>query len=147
MPGFAAKLSLIPWTTNISAQKIDSLLLETYYIVSAGFLLQNNFGRVWFFEEVFLLANTSIKVVLRMFFLFLSNANFQFSARELIWRSYISAEILRTARQIKLIDKYKFAKVALDKNSEIFIVYISALKGTQPILPIYLFWAPLLAFL
>lgn len=31
------------------------------------------------------------------------------------------------ARQVKLIDKYKFTKVTLDGNSKIFVVYISAL--------------------
>ena len=38
-PGFAAKIDLIPRSTNVDAQKIDGLPLKTYGMVSAKFLL------------------------------------------------------------------------------------------------------------
>lgn len=61
-----------------------------------------------------------------MLFLFCSNTNFQFSAKKLNQRSYTSVESSFTTRQVEIIDKYEFAKAALNKNTEIFMVYVSA---------------------
>lgn len=79
-----------------------------------------------------------MEVVLEMSFLSISNANVKFVELEkLIWRFYITAEVLSTAIQVKLINKRKFVKAALDKNSEIFVIYIAAWK-VQTIIHIYL---------
>ncbi len=45
----------------------------------ARFSLQDSLGKVWFFEETFLLADTSMEVVLGMPFLSLSNADVEFA--------------------------------------------------------------------
>ena len=74
-PTFVAKLGLITWKTVVSAQKIDGSSLVTYKIVLVGFSIQNKLGKVWFFNKTFLLADTSMEVVLEMFFLTFSNAN------------------------------------------------------------------------
>ncbi len=60
-------------------------------------------------------------------FLSLSNADFQFGAGELTWRSYTVAEALTTAKQVELIDKHEFTKAALGENSETFVVHVAAL--------------------
>ncbi len=99
-------------------------------MVSASFSLQDSLERVRFFEKTFLLADTSMEVVLGIPILALSNANFQFGAEKLTWRSYIAAEALPTISWVELIDKREFARVALDKNSETFVVYVSALEAT-----------------
>ncbi len=75
-PGYAVELGLTTWKTSVGAQKIDGLPLETYGMVSASFSLHNSLGKVRFFKETFLLADTSMEVVLGMLFLALSNANF-----------------------------------------------------------------------
>ena len=62
------------------------------------------------FEETFLLADTSMEVILEMSFLVLSNANIQFDIESFTWRFYNIAEALPIARRIELINKYKFAK-------------------------------------
>ncbi len=98
-------------------------------MVSASFSLQNSLGKVRFFEETFLLADTSIEVVLTMPFQALSNADFQFYAEELIWRSYTTAEALPITSRIELIDKREFARSALNKNSNTFVIHVSALKA------------------
>ncbi len=49
----------------------------------ARFSLQDSLGRVRFFEKAFLLADTSMEVVLGMSFLAFSNADFQFGAEKL----------------------------------------------------------------
>ena len=76
-----------------------------------------------------------MEVVLGMPFLSLGNADFQFSAREFNWRSYTTAEALSTARRVELIDKYEFAKIALDENSETFVVHVAALNNLELAIP------------
>ena len=61
-------------------------------MASARFLLQDSLGKIWFFEETFLLADTSIEVVLGMLFHFFSNADIQFGAEKLISKSYNNAK-------------------------------------------------------
>ncbi len=128
---FAAKLELRPRPTNVGAQKIDSSPLETHNMASARFSIQDSLKRVRFFEETFLLANTSMQVVLGMPFLSLSNANIKFAELgKLIWRTYTTIKALPTTSRVELIDKKEYARAALDKNSETFVVYVSALEAT-----------------
>ncbi len=129
-PAYATELGLTTRKTSVGAQKIDGALLETYGMVSAGFPLSNSKGRVRFFEETFLLANTCMEVVLGMPFLDLSNANFQFGAEELTWRTYTVTEALPTSSRVELIDKKEFAKTALDQNSETFVMHVATLEAT-----------------
>ena len=49
------------------------------------------------------------------------------------------AEVLPIMRPVQLIDKYKFTNIALDENSEIFVVHIAAIKVFG--ITIHLFWA------
>lgn len=100
-------------------------------MVSVSFLLQDSQGRAWFFEETFLLINTSIKVVLEIFFLPFTNSNWEFDTKKLTWRSYIVAEALLTAKKVELINKYEFVKSELTKNSNTFIVYVATLEAPQ----------------
>ncbi len=136
-PAYATKLDLTTRKISVKAQKIDGSPLETYIMVSASFLLQDNQEKVRFFEETFLLADISLEVVLGMHFLALSNADFQFGAEELIWRTYIVVEALPTTSRFELIDKREFAKTALDENSETFVVHVSALDIAES--SIYIF--------
>ncbi len=78
-PAYAVELSLTTWKTSVGAEKIDDSLLETYNIASASFLLQNSLEKVWFFENTFLLVDTSMEVVLGMLFLSLSNVDIKFA--------------------------------------------------------------------
>ena len=69
-----------------------------------------------------------MEVVLRMYFLTLSNADIQFSEKELTWRSYIAKKALPTTQRVELINKKEFAKVALNENIEAFMVHVSFLN-------------------
>ena len=104
-------------------------------MVLADFQVEDKLERTRFFQETFLLANISIEVVLSMSFLTLSNANVQFVEKELTWRSYITAEALPTTKRIKLINKKKFAKAALDENSETFVIYVASFNLVPRIHP------------
>ena len=52
-------------------------------MIIADFQVIHNFSKIWFLEEIFLLADTSIKVILRMLFLTFNNVNIQFGEKEL----------------------------------------------------------------
>ncbi len=72
-----------------------------------------------------------MEVVLGMPFLVLNNVDFQFGDEELTWRSYTATKALPTTSRVELIDKKEFAKVALDENSETFVVHVSALDVAE----------------
>lgn len=88
-----------------------------------------------------MLANTSIKVVFDMPFLFLNNADIEFAKLEKpIQRSYDIAEPLLITNQIKLISKKEFAKVAPNENFKTYVMHITALKVIEPVeMPIHPF--------
>ena len=125
---YAAHLGLTIKVTDIGAQKIDGSLLANYGIVIAVFQVVDKLGRSRFFQETFLLANISIKVVLSLLFLTLSNANVQFAEKKLTWKTYITKEALPTTHQVEIIDRKKFAKVSLNANVEAFEVHVSSLR-------------------
>ena len=83
-PAYAKKLGLRIRQTDVGAQKIDGSHLDTFGMVIAGFSLQNKLGKVRFFQETFLVADTRMEVVLGMPFLTLSNADIRFAERELV---------------------------------------------------------------
>ena len=62
-------------------------MLDTYGMVVAAFSVVNKANRVRFYEESFMLANVSPKVVLRMLFLTLSSADVDFLGWKLRWRT------------------------------------------------------------
>ena len=80
---FAKMLSLVMQTTNVGAQKIDSTTLETYRMVVAVFLVIDQADRVRFFEETFLAADISLDMILRIFFLTLSDIDVSFPKKKL----------------------------------------------------------------
>lgn len=51
------------------------MALAMYVITIVNFYFQDKHEKSWFFEEIFLLANTSIEVILGILFLSFSNAD------------------------------------------------------------------------
>lgn len=129
-PAYAAQLGLNQRPTNIGAQEINDSALKTYGMTTAGFLVEDKRGRTRFFEKTFLLADISMEVILGMPFFSFSHVDIDFktATEELTWRTYTTTEAIPTARQVELIDKYEFVKVALDENLETFVVYIVAVE-------------------
>ncbi len=129
---YVAELGLITWKTSVEVHKIHGSPLETHGMTSARFSLQDSLGRVWFFEKTFLLADTSMEVVLGMPFLSFNNTDVEFvELKKLTWRSYTTVEALLTTSRMELIDKREFAKAAMDENSEAFVVHMSALDVAE----------------
>ena len=79
------------------------------------------------------MADISTEVVLGIPFFTLSNVDIQFVEKELTWRFYTTAEALPTTKRVELIDKKEFVKVALDENSETYVVHVASLNlGIHP---------------
>ena len=147
-PTFTQELGLLIRTTDIGAQKIDVTMLDTFGMVVIAFSVPDKANRVKFFEKTFLVANISPEVVFKIPFLTLNSADVNFLVRELRWRTYTTDEVLSTTRCIELVGKKEFAAVALDPESEIFVVYVAslsfdALPSSLPLkLNVYLFRRP-----
>lgn len=77
-PIFTKKLSLQVWKSEVKAQKIDSLTLKTLGILIVFFSMNNKAGKLWFFEENFLLTDISMDIALSIAFLILSNTKINF---------------------------------------------------------------------
>ena len=78
-PTFAMQLGLPIRTTDVKAQKIDGITLDTYGIVIIVFSIVDKANRVKFLEKTILIANVSSKVVFGILFLTLSSADVDFS--------------------------------------------------------------------
>ena len=77
---FAQELDLKICKTNIGAQKIDGIILETYGMVVSTFFVSDKDNRKKFFEEGFLLADVRPNIVFGIPFLTMSNADVNFQA-------------------------------------------------------------------
>ena len=75
---FAQQLGLKIYKTNIEAQKIDGITLETYEMVVSFFSVLDKDEKKRFFEESFLLTDVSPDIMLRMPFLTMSNVDIDF---------------------------------------------------------------------
>ena len=93
-------------------------------MVLASFQVEDKFGKTRLFQKTFLLANINMEMVLSMPFFTFSNIDIQFAKKGLTWRSYTTARVLSTTKQVELIDRKEFAKAALNKNSEIFVTQV-----------------------
>ena len=80
---YAAYLGLKVRMTNVGVQKINRSSLATYSIVIAAFQVVDKLNRSWLLQKTFLLANINMKVVLDILFLIFSNADVQFTEKEL----------------------------------------------------------------
>ena len=103
-PTYATKLGLCARKIDVGAKKINRSHLNTFKIVIADYSVKDKLESVRFFQKTFLLANIGLEMVLEMPFLNLSKANIRFAERELVWRTYTTAEVLPTTRRVEIID-------------------------------------------
>ena len=78
---FAKKFSLQIQDINVDVQKINSFKLDTFGIVIASFSVEDKKKRSCFFEGIFLLADISMDITLRMLFHILSIVDMDFICR------------------------------------------------------------------
>ena len=70
------------------------------------------------------MADTKFEVILGMPFLKISNADKSFGKKTLTWRTYITNKALSITEQVQIVDPKEFVKVALDIDSETFVVHV-----------------------
>ena len=128
---YAKKLGLNTRKTNVGAQKIDGSTLETFGMVIADFQVEDKGGRPRFFQETFLVADIKFEVVLRMLFLKISNADVAFDEGILTWKSYITNKALPTTERVWLVNPKEFVIVALDADSETFVMHVAIWKQEE----------------
>lgn len=76
-----------------------------------------------------MLANISIEIILKIFFLFFNNINIKYvEVKKLIWKFYNTIKTLFITSQIELIDKKKLSKVALYDNSKTCVIHVVVLE-------------------
>ena len=113
-------------------------MLNTYKMVVAAISVTYKANQVRFFEEIFLVANVSLKIVFWIFFPNLSDADIDIFNWELRWIIYNTKETLPTTRHVKLVKKKKFAAIALDSKHETFVTYVTSLSSAPlNIYPLY----------
>ena len=71
------------------------------------------------------MTDTKFEVILRMFFLKISNVDVLFGKKTLTWRTYTTHKALLTTKQVQIINKKDFIIVALDANSETFVMHMA----------------------
>lgn len=91
---YTVELGLKIRKTDIGAQKIDGSIFDIFRMVLTNFHVKNKLDKTWFFQKTFLIANTTLEVMLGMLFLKFNNADVQFIEQELIQKSYTTAEAL-----------------------------------------------------
>lgn len=127
-PTYVSKLGLKVRPTNVKVQKFDGSTLKIFGMVLVSFQVENKLKKTRFFQETFLVANTSVEVILRMLFLAFSNSNVSFALKKLTWRSYATLKALSITRRIKVINQKEFAIATLDPNKEVFVVHVVSLS-------------------
>ena len=98
-------------------------------MVVTAFLVTDKANQVRFFEEPFLVANISPKVVFGILFLALNSTDINILGRELQWRTYNTKKALPTTRRVKLVGKKEFAVGALDLEHETYVVHVGSLSS------------------
>ena len=93
---FAQKLKFKVWKTNVGAQKINISALETFMMVIADFKVEKKANKPRFLQKIFLIADTKFEVILRMYFLKISNTDMSFSEKTLTWKTYTTSKTLLT---------------------------------------------------
>ena len=116
-------------------QKNDRSSLIIFGMVIASFQVQDKSGKVRFFQETFLVADTRMDIVLRMPFRTLNNADIRFAEGDFTWKTYTAANALPTSKRVQIIDWKKLVKVALDPNKKVFIIYVATITSEMAIHP------------
>ena len=130
-PSYIEKLELMIWKTIIRIQKIDGSALETFEMMIADFELENKVGRLKFFQETFLIANTKFKMFLKIFFLKINNINMSFSKKTLTKKTYTTNKILSNTKQVQIVNPKKFIIATLDTDNKTFMVHMAIQKSEE----------------
>lgn len=78
-----------------------------------------------------------MKVVFKMPFLSLSNADLELGARKFTWSFYTIDETLSIVKKVELINQLEFVEAAFTENSNTFLVYIATLRVLELVMSVH----------
>ena len=78
---FIWKLGFKIQKTSVKAQKIDDSILNTFEIVIADFQMKDKANKPRFFQKLFLIIDINFEMILKIFFLKISNIDILFSKK------------------------------------------------------------------
>lgn len=93
----------------------------------ASFEVKDKLSRSQFFQKLFLLTDSSSKIVLKMLFWFLQ-CKYIICKTWTYLKTFITSKALPTTKQVEFIEK-KIIKKTLNKNIEVFVMYIISLAS------------------
>ncbi len=93
-------------------------------MVVSTFSVSDKDGKEEYFKKNCLLVNVKPDIVLEIPYMTMSNADVDFQARNLQWRSYTTRDILSTTRRVELIGKKEFVVTSFDLEHEAFVVQV-----------------------
>ena len=97
-------------------------------MVITDFQVKNKASKPRFFQEIFLVANIKFEVILRIFYLKISNADISFGERTLMRKFYTINKALSTIKQVQIVNPKEFVIVVLDVNSKMLMIYMAIQK-------------------
>ena len=113
----AKRMGLPLLNTNIGLSAIHGEAVEIYGMHYIEFQQDDNQGHVRYFQDTFLAADISTRMILDMSWLAMANPNIDQAKRTFKWREYTAAVALTTTYRVDVIEPEEFAKLALDKNA------------------------------
>lgn len=125
---YASKLDLKICSTNVRAQKNGGFTLKTFGMVLTRFQVKNKLEKARFFQETFLLINTSAELEVEMLFLTFTNIKVLFLKQKLTQKSYTLGKALLNTQKEQFIDKNEFAKTVLNKKYNSFVMHLATLE-------------------
>ena len=103
-------------------------------MVITDFQVEDQAGRPRFFQETFLVTNTKFKVILKMFFLKISNADMLFGKKTLMWMFYTTNQTLPTTEQVQIIKLKEFVIAMLDTDNKTFVMHMAIWKWEEMVI-------------
>lgn len=83
------------------------------------------------------MADTSIKMVQKMFFLIFFNIDIRFAKEEITWKRYAAAKTLLITKKIELLCKKTFMAAVLNADNKTFVMHIAVLNIQETNISIY----------
>lgn len=81
-------------------------------MIMSDFYMENEVGRLWYFQKRNLLVNIKIEIILVIYFLKLNNSDILFKDKMLVLRCHTINKALSTTKRVKIVDLKKFVIMA-----------------------------------
>lgn len=119
----AKKMGLPLLNTNVGLSAIHGDAVKTYGMHYIEFQQEDEKGHVRYFQDTFLAADIDTRMILGMPWLAMANPNIDWAKKSFKWREYTVVAAMTTTCRVDLIEPEDFAELALNKDSDCFVVH------------------------